>query len=268
MNDFIEGTYAKKMHYDFDFDKNLAKFELTDFVILRILQFDYFFAYGAAAGLWCYLLEKNDIEGIQIKFLDGVSYCEYSTPNNLSVKNDIFIETNLTGLDPEKEYRDLNAVSSNKFSKKSFSDYLNTKIFSYESGKITKANLRFFLFESSGFYLLEKTAINEGYKKILFDSSFNSGVELLKSFNSNNISLVSDLLSALGWGDVYVVEKSNKINLVIEHVPWTKFYLDIDFIILNGFVSGMLSEVLKRKISFDLPKKILTTNLSLTFIEK
>jgi hypothetical protein len=268
MNTFIGGTYAKSMDYEFDFEKTLAKFELCDFVVVRVLGFDYFLALGGAAGLWCYLLERNDIEGIQIGGVDGTILCEYSFPANLSKKDLVLVETDLTGLDPEKEYRSLNAISSNKFSKKSFSEYLNTKVFSHDAGAVSLGKVRFFLFEACGMYLLERALTTPLQKNLLFEVSVDSGKEIVGQFKSPSSLLVSEVLSALGWGDILILQKNSKVTILVEHFPWTKFYNEIDFVIFSGLLSGMLSTVLNRPIALEVNKKNITTSLCLVLSEK
>lgn len=268
MNTFIGGTYAESMKYEFNFEKNLAKFELGNFVVVRKLGFDYFLALGGATGLWCYLLERNDIEGVQVGSAENKIFCEYSIPQNLGDKNTIFIENNLSDLFPAKEYRSLNAIVPTKVSKKSFSDYLKTKIFTHVSGSISLGDETFFLFEASGMYLLEKYLKDDAQKKILFDVSFESGKKIINHFKSKNNLLVGEFWSALGWGEVIVLEKSNNISVIIEHFPWTKFFKDIDFIIFRGLLSGMLSEIHSRKIFLSLNKKNILFGLSLNFSEE
>ena len=63
-----------------------------------------------------------------------------------------------------------------------------------------------------------------------------------------------ELLSALGWGEVLVLSSGEKLKVIINYFPWTKFYKEIDFLMIGGFLSGLCSRVYGKEIILKKPK--------------
>jgi hypothetical protein len=63
----------------------------------------------------------------------------------------------------------------------------------------------------------------------------------------NNLSFVGDFLGAMGWGDIYTKSRE---EVKIGNYPWTRFTEDVDFEIIRGMVSGMITEILGENVKF------------------
>ena len=144
---------------------------------------------------------------------------------------------------------------------KSFQTYLDFGLFDYQKGIVTFKGHRFFLFEVSGTYILElelKKANNKRYTEILFNSAFDTGKMIISEFGKNQKDIF-DVLSALGWGEVLPFSSSDKeMKVLANHFPWTKWYKDVDFIIMRGFLSGAISQISGKKVLFEKPVVDLT----------
>ena len=101
---------------------------------------------------------------------------------------------------------------------------------------------------------------------MLFDSAYCVGEKILSQF-ATALPDVFDVLSAIGWGEVLLFSESKgKIKILINHFPWSRWYKDIDFIIMRGFLSGIVSSKKGTKIEFNKPTIDLTNgHLSLLF---
>ena len=262
---FVEGTYASLVDSNVDVDLKKVDYVLKRWTILETLGYDYIFAVGGAAGLVAWILQEPKIEGTLDKvklvdsFYEGKVVC---APSDYLKKefssNDLFEETNFDDLDQDAS----NYIKFNKETiishKKSFKTYLDFKIFDYDKGIVSFNGNRFFLFEASGTYLLEYDLARKNKKEfldILFESAFESGEQIMSKFGTT-VGEIFEVLSALGWGEVMVFEASSKgvEKVIINHFPWSKWYSDVDFIIMRGFLSGIFSSIKGKKVLFLKPK--------------
>ncbi|VVB75011.1 Uncharacterised protein [uncultured archaeon] len=272
LNNFIEGTYAKKMTFEADLNIPKVDFFLDNFISCNKSGLGYFLPTGAAAGLLCYLLERDDIEGVQTDCQgNGSSVCKvvYSIPSYFSEKNIKFIQKNpfekvLVGA----EYANWNKTQPTKYSQDSFQKLLNSKFFSYSQGIIEKDSKRYFIFEASGPYIIENELSGiKGFTEILLNASVKEG-ENLFFIGAKNIKGLSDLLTAFGWGDVFILKKADKYLVNIDYYPWTLLYERSDFIIIQGILQGALSKIDNRPVSFSSKKKNFNSGgLSVSFFE-
>ena len=177
---FVEGTYASEIRQKINVKKKTVDFTLKNFVICRKLGFDYFLATGGAAGVIAWLLQDKTIEGTyynNTSSADGEHSCKVKCAPlhkpNMPSKN-IFGETLLDNLtqNPE-EYNKFNEEAEIRYNK-SFANYLDAKIFSYERGiiKLVSNDSRFFLMEASGIYLLEVGLKERKMENLLFDIAY------------------------------------------------------------------------------------------------
>jgi hypothetical protein len=276
---FVEGTYASLIDGKTDVSLKKTDFFLKRFTIFEKLGYDYIFAQGGTAGLMSWVFQDKSVDVVEhdVNLIDGY-YEGYvmSAPNEYLKKNFgnnlILSENNLDDLVEDFD----NYIKFNKQEKincsRSFQSLVNFKFFEYVDGIVSYKENRFFLFEVSGTYLLEfdlKGDDYKGYMEILFDSAFDSGKNIFSKFGKNE-SEIFEVLSALGWGEVLFFSSSSKdIKIVINHFPWSKWYSKIDFIIMRGFLSGMLTAIKGRKVYCDKPVVDLSKGqLSLLFSGK
>lgn len=256
---FIEGTYASKIEQVIKLEDKQVEYRLVNFVICRKLGYDFLLATGGAAGVISWLLQDKEIEAFyhDSEFINGEHNCIVTcAPYDVLVANkkEPFREINLDGLKQDiEQYNKFNSEVRIRYTK-SFSNYLDAGIFSYEKGIITfkSSNERFFLMEISGMYLLEIELKKKGFDSYIFETAFSVGMgifgELIKDTQS-----VSELMSGLGWGEIITSANKKPVDIIINHFPWTNWYRDIDFLVLRGFLSGMLSKVYNREIRLEKP---------------
>jgi hypothetical protein len=270
---FVEGTYASNISQNIDIDNKIVDYDLTNFVVCRKLGFDFFLATAGAAGIIAWLFQDPNIEGTMYdsKFENGNHVCKVKCAPletlNKEFSKKVYSEKNLDDLGQDMvAYQSFNKEVDIGYTK-SFQTFLDSKIFSYSDGIISyKEKDRFFLMEVSGMYLIEKGMINEKMKKIMFDCAVSSGKELFTEFATKDLSTMMELLSALGWGKVFILSSGEKLKVIIKHFPWSKYYKDIDFLIIGGLISGIFSRAHNKNIVFNKPNiDISEGNLSLLF---
>jgi hypothetical protein len=262
---FVEGTYASEINQVIDVKNKIVDYTLKNFVICRKLGYDFFLATGGAAGVIAWLFQDKNIEGYYYdnKFLDDGNICKvkcapYQTLKD-SFSGNIFSENNLNDLvhDP-LSYLKFNQEKPLRYNK-AFSNYLDAKIFSYENGIVSynynKENKeRFFLMEVSGMYLLERELKANGLSNIIFDVSYDCGKNLFNQFGQKDEKSFLELMAALGWGEILILPSVNgKLNLVVNYFPWTKWYKEINFSMLSGFLSGVFSNIRGYKVRLGNP---------------
>ena len=259
---FVEGTYASAIENETDPKLKRTDYHLKNFVILRKLGFDPIFAVGGSAGLMAWIYQDPSIEGVlhDVKKTDlGYEATVTNAPSSYLKEQfkdvDIYEETNLSDLlEDFKSYKEFNKQVKTS-STKSFQTYLDAGFISYKQGIVNIKDHRFFLFEVSGTYMLERELrkINPEYLDLLYESAFYSGEKIMSEF-STNLQDVFDMLSALGWGEVLVFSSNEKqIQILLNHFPWCRWYTDVEFIIMKGFLSGILSAKKGKKIEFKKP---------------
>jgi predicted hydrocarbon binding protein len=272
LNNFIEGTYAKKM--SFVSDLSLLKFDFTldNFISCNKSGQGYFLPTGAAAGLLCYLFERDDIEGVQIKCQGkGEKAClvTYAPEDYFKKSNISFLPANpFEKIKVQSDYANWNRIQPTKYSKKSFQMLLNAKHFTYDQGVIQKESQRYFIFEASGVYILEnELKSNPDFLSVLSEVSIKQG-KLLWEIGAKDTSALCDLLTSFGWGDVFIIKKSNKFLVNIDYYPWTSLFDKSEFTIIQGILKGALSKIDGRDIAFNSSKKsFVSGSMSISFTE-
>jgi hypothetical protein len=253
---FVEGTYASKIDQKINVPKRTVDYSLKNFVICDKLGYDFFFATGGAAGVVAWIMQNPDIDGYlhHSKMEASENICQVKCAPISTLRDEfgdeVYSENNVNDLQQNPiDYEAFNKEMPIQHTK-SFQAFLDANFFSYKRGIISHGDERFFLLEVTGMYLLE-LGIKEEMKDILFDSSFIVGKNLFKEADVRGIM---EILSALGWGEVLVLPSSKKIKVIIKRFPWTKYYKDIDYLIIRGILSGFFSRIYKKKIIFNKPK--------------
>jgi hypothetical protein len=259
----MESIYSSKIDYHLDLKNYIVKFILNNYVVCKTNGLGYIFTDGAIGGVWAYGIGDNNIEGVQIKCQGRCDkHCEFiaalpSVFKKLKLK--FLSESNLDGLELEYSYNDINGIRETEYSKTSFKDLIDTGFFTQRTGIIKHKDERFLLLESSIMYILENELKKlKGANKILFDIAFEYGKEFMKKETAKNKErFITDFFGALGFGDVIALKKDNKYSIVINYFPWTKWADKIDYVMLRGMISGILStdrKVILTKIKKDISK--------------
>ncbi len=257
---FVEGTYASSIENETNPLIPKTDYSLKRFTILEKTGFDYIFATGGTAGLMAWVFQDESVEVVQskVKLVDGfyestVTAAPYNYLKENYPSSELFSETNLAGLEEDFQgYIKFNAQTETSCNK-SFQTYLDFGFFKYEKGIVKFNEHRFFLFELSGTYLLElelKKESDKRYLGILFDTAFNTGLNIMSCFGKNPKDAF-DVLSALGWGEVMLFSSnSEEVKIIVNHFPWSRWYKEMDFTIICGFLSGLMTKIMGKKIIF------------------
>ncbi|MFH1224654.1 MAG: hypothetical protein V1676_02515 [Candidatus Diapherotrites archaeon] len=270
---FVEGTYASEISQDADIKTKTVNYFLRNFAVCRVLGYDYFLATGGAAGVIAWILQEPKIEGrlYDSKFEGTEHTCRVkcAVPEILSrdFSSEVFTETNLGDLKPDfNNYMKFNEEVKIRYTK-SFQSFLDSNVFKYSRGIITYGSERFFLMEVSATYLLELSMPDKKMKEKIFQTAFSTGKNLFPSLGANDLQSLVEMLSALGWGEVVALPGPKK-QVIINHFPWTKFYKDIDYLMIGGLLSGIVSHVFGKNIRFGKPSIDLSHgHLALIFSE-
>ena len=259
---FLEAVYSSKMEHSININKRIFRLKMWDYIVCGKNGLGLILTDGSA-GLISYAFSDPTIEGAQVKCQGrGDKNCELvcATPETLRKMKLKFISApDLNDLELENSYNSINAVRETEYSKTSFKDLVDTGFFTQRTGIIKHNDERFLLLESSIMYILENELKKlKGAIKILFNISFNCGKEIMKKEPmKNKEKFITDFFGALGFGDVLVLKKDNKYNIIINYFPWTKWADKIDFAMLRGMISGILStdrKVILKKIEKDISK--------------
>ncbi|MDD4251422.1 MAG: hypothetical protein PHX27_04490 [Candidatus ainarchaeum sp.] len=251
---FVEGTYSSGITHEIFAEDKMIKFNLDNFVICSKSGKGFFLSAGGIAGIWSKIIGLDDIEAVHYKCqASGDSKCEVmAAPKKiLDAKFDnVLEETNLNNLNLDKDYFEINTIQPITNSSKSFKHFLDANIFSYNKGIIKMGDKRFFIIEASIIYLLESVlSVNKTAMNILKEISFELGFDLA---NNSNLAYITDLCSALGFGDLVIIKKTDSFLINFDYFPWTRFSKESDHIFISSFLSGMLSNNLKKEINLNL----------------
>lgn len=257
---FIEGTYGSKVTYEIDYEKSIMEFHLKNWIVCNKSGEGYFFTSGGGTGIWSKLIEDHKIEGVQLQcqgqgFEECVLVC--ASPEYLKKYNKpVYIETNLDGLKLTPEYAQLNSIRHTQSSNYSFRQYLDTGLFKYSDGKITdNKGERYFFVEASCTQLLEQEFDKQPeLKELLYNCAFETGKTLLPKGVPPTTQTIADILTAFGFGDILILKKQEKLEVIAQSFPWTEFTKNSDLLVFKGFLAGLFSDILHRKVFFKTKK--------------
>ncbi|MEM5872255.1 MAG: hypothetical protein QXD55_00105 [Candidatus Aenigmatarchaeota archaeon] len=264
------GTIYGQIHHDINLPTKTLKLYMQNYIICPKNGLGYIFSEGVVAGIWSYAFQDYSIEAVQIKCQGrGDKVCEVicSPSKKLNkMKLKFFIVRDLENVRLNEGYKEMNKIREAQYAKNSLEDLINSGFIKYSYGVVNYKEDRYFLCEASLMYILERELkkLNNA-NKILFDVSFNWGKELIKKEKQDPCKFIMDFMPALGWGDIVVLKKENKYSVVISYFPWTKWADEINFTMIRGMLSGILSanrKVLLKKIKKDISKGYLSLWLS------
>jgi predicted hydrocarbon binding protein len=236
----------------FDIDNHSAVLEFDNHIICRKNGLGTVLTEGAEAGFGKYLFSDKSIEVVQSKCQgrgDKTCLTNWESDKNSKSQNiNIIHNYNL-----EKKF---NSIKPLKYSAKSTYDMIKNKIFKLKEGNISLNNQTLFDCSVLLYYLLEiELPKIRGGGKLLYDIGFEYGSKIALN---QPLKFIPDFLSATGWGDILITQKSNKIQVNLFYFPWSSLIDKAkDFYLFKGMLSGMLSSTLKRKIKLKKVRKIL-----------
>jgi len=260
---FLESVYSSKMEHFINADEKVFRLKMWDYIVCKKNGIGLIFADGSGAGLLSYAFLDPSIEGVQIKCEGrGDKNCEIvvALPSTLKrMKLKFLIEKDMSGLEIENSYNDINAVHETEYSRTSFQNLIDSGFFTQRTGIIKHNDERFLLLESSIIYILENELKKlKGADKVLFDISFEYGKNFVKKEDKGNFEqFIMDFLGASGFGDLMILKEKGKYKIIIRYFPWTKWAEKIDFTMIRGMISGMISgftskNIILKKVEKDL----------------
>jgi predicted hydrocarbon binding protein len=271
----MEATYAKKLEYAADIKSKRYEMKMEDYIVCSHNGIGQIFSDGGCAGVWAYILQNPDIEGVQVKCQGrGDKICDVLCMPSAELKKmklKPFQERKLENLELEQGYQSINEIRAATFSSYSFKSLIDSGFFAFSHGVAEHNKMRYFGLEASYIYMLEEELkkIN-GAEKVIFDTAFDFGKNVAEKDKTDNAKkFVADFMSALGWGDTMITKKHGKYIIISNYYPWTMFSKDSNFIVYSGIISGLFSGFLDKKIVFKPASKDLTSGyFSLTMIQK
>lgn len=250
---YIEAIAYGRINYIFDKNSGTINLQLSDFIICSKNGMGYFITLGSFAGFWAYLMDDYSVECIQKKCQGrGDEACELIAGRKkfLEKKGAENIASKvLVVLPNDGADKNMNAIRPCRFNNKSFKDLLDNKFFKYDGGEITRMDKRYFIIESSAMYFLESELMKiDKSNKILFGLSFEFGKSLAKKNEKDYEKIISTYLSAMGYGDIYIFSKREKIHVSSDYFPWAPYADKVNFALFRGVLSGLLSGFVGRNI--------------------
>lgn len=261
---YVESTYAEKIQHTVDIKSKIFDIEMNNYIVCRKNGLGFLLGEGGITGIWSYMNNDKNIEGKQLTCTySGSETCKIiCAPSSVLVNRHIksFKEPrpDIKNIESDSIYQNFNAPRKTTFETRSLKELIDSKRFSYEKGVLKFKEERYAYVDTSLIYIIEQELSKfKSGKKILFDIGFDIGYETIDV--NQNKDFIRDYISALGFGEINFM---NEI-LSIKYFPWLKLYKNIDFCIIRGLVSGMLSKISGEKI---LLKKV-EKNISEGFLE-
>lgn len=276
----VETTYAKNITFTTDLKKSKIQFVADDFTICRKNGLGNIISEGGIAGIWAWMMDDLSVEAIQTQCQGrGDSMCvmiaaPISKLTNDGLKPRLTCKNVSSAPQEWSKYLALNSVRKVSYAKNSFRDLWDAHFFGYHEGKMEYHGERFFLGEASIMYVLEET-LQESDKKgkrtgILWNECFNYGVKLAKlSKSGDSTNFIMDFFPALGYGDILVLKKDGKFEILINNFPWFSPADKIDFVFIGAMLSGILTCYKHRPVKLVLSSKVVSeAGFQLVFKER
>jgi len=257
---FLNTMYASEMNAK-TISRDFIKLFLKDYIICRKNGLGYLMTSGAITGGYNYLTNNLKIEGFQIKCQGrGDNHCILicGEPELIQEKYpdaEIFI-SKITEFDRnDDEYREMNQIREFDEKFDSLQDMMNIGLFGYRGGLLSQKehkDERYFPVDCSLIHLLESRAKSfDNAEQILFDTAFNFGYKISRDVKTQNSQLyIRNYFAGLGWGDVKLLKDEKGYYATADYIPWSEALTNYNFPILRGFISGLTSGLLKKKILF------------------
>lgn len=270
---YNECTWANKIDHELDLKRKRIQFTHDGFIVCRLSGVGSIWTEGSAIGLWAHVMNDPSIEGVQIKCQGrGDERCIMVSAPPAVLKSEglkFFSETDFTGLELGKNYKEINSLREARYARQSFKSLVDSNFFKYERGVVERKGERHFLCEASQMYLIEVEVKKlPGGPDLLYRTAFDFGKRLAKKeVKAEASQFVTDYMSALGWGDISVNKREGKHLVISRSFPWLKFADEIDFATYRGIISGLLSgfldkEIHLKKVNKDLSSGCFTLTIS------
>jgi hypothetical protein len=251
---FIGGTYASEVSLDIDVKNKKIEEVFKNLIICEKNGRGHIISEGGLAGICSYLFEDTSIEGVQTScqgrgddscILVAQPYNAFEIPPKFKVND-------LPKVEYTEDFIEFNKVRETEYCKSSLEELVNNKFFDYADGLVISKGMRHFELDPHIVYILEEECKKlDGGSNLLFQTAFDTGVKIVDAAQNNSPLFIMDYLSALGWGDILVLNDKNKAEFSSSFHPWTVYSSTSDYTIFRGLISGMMSCQLKKEIKFN-----------------
>jgi predicted hydrocarbon binding protein len=269
---YCEGVFSSKANHNLNIDKKEFKISFNDYIICRHNGLGQVMAEGGSAGIWSYIMQDKNIEGIQTECQGrGDNRCAILCAPREKIEkitNKLFIEADILDQTFDTNYKALNEIRETKFAQNSLQNLINHGFFDFRHGILSYKNLRFFPAESHLLYIIENEIMKlKGGEKCLFDACYEFGKKLQQIYGESDYQkFILDFFPSIGFGEIRELDKE-KLVIAAIYYPWTVFSMTSKYIILRGMLSGFISGSLNEKIelkNYDVDiKSYLTFTMSL-----
>jgi predicted hydrocarbon binding protein len=252
-------SYGQNLNNSIDYENQVFTLNMENYIVCRKNGNGYILSSGGIAGIWSYLIENTQSEGVQISCEGkGDDYCSViCAPRNvLDKKGRNYTEADISpnALNIANDYNRRNQKQETDFAENSLQDLIDVGFFTHENGLIYHDEDRYVLSESSLVYLLEKKLDTEAEQ--LFNAAYTYGQQLADQESDRDMEkFITEYLSACGWGDTLIKETDDGFEVQAHLFPWTRFYEETTFPIYRGLVSGLLSGFTGRDVALTAMEK-------------
>ena len=257
LNRYITTMYATAADYTVDVSRKTFTIQLKDYFVCSKDGIGYIMADGGIAGIWAYMMNDKTIEGVQTKCQgrkDKLCMVVAGSRVELDKRGLKYLkENNIEELKFDEQYKKLNMERKTEFSQSSLRDLIDSKFFSYDKSFIRHKEMKYAMVDSNIVYIIENeiTKLPGGVQK-LFDACFEHGKLLQVKYGDRNYrKFITDYFSALGWGDILVLEGKSGPSVTVNYYPWSIYSEKAEYIIFRGVLSGFISSCLGKKVVFD-----------------
>ena len=266
---YIGGTYAGSAAHELDIKTRTFKMNLKEYVVCRHDGIGLVMTDGGIAGIWAWACADPSIEGVQIKCQGrGDDQCEVLCAPIEHLQNaskTLLLETSMPQYKFDEEYSVRNQIVDAIYSKNSVKTLLDAGFLEYKGGVMSYKGRRLFLDDAHVLFILEDEVCRlEGGSDVLFECAYDEGKEIAEAYKSSNWQdFITDYLSALGFGDIAVLDHTNPRVALINY-PWTKLAKDSKYTIMAGLLSGIISKCTGKETKLGLLSTHLNSHLTIT----
>lgn len=254
---WIEALYASRILPKPNLKERTIELAFCDYVVCRNNGLGHIFSEGGPAGLWAWMMADPSIEGIQLRCQgrgDDECLCICGPYDVLEERG--FAPYVCRDLEPtrlDETYLKMNEIRVPSYAKNSLKNLIDSKFVKFRHGQITYKRERFFPVEASFVYILEKELSRiKGGLDILWQVSYDFGKKLAEILERPNpLKFIPDFFSALGYGDIFVTTSREKYEIFVQYFPWLPHWREIDFVMLRGIFSGIISNFVEKPIRLE-----------------
>jgi predicted hydrocarbon binding protein len=248
---FIGGTYASDVSLDIDLSNKRIEEEFKDLIICEKNGKGQIITEGGFAGIWAYLIEDPTVETIQLTCQGrGDKKCKViSQPKSQFTQQVPYSTTDLPNISYTEEYVIFNKIRKTEYASLTLDGLIEAQVAKYEDGKVLIGQMRHFEFDPHILYIIEEECARlTGAEELLFNIAFEQGKRLIQNRGNSSIQFIMDYMSAMGWGDLLILETDNKYKVASNYYPWTVYSQNSKYLLFRGLISGMISQTIGKEV--------------------